>query len=483
MSRPATRGTYRKDYISPRRDGSGFQYKRAVPERLQSLIGRTAWTRWLGNKGRGCAEQQARELAVEHDRLIASLSTLSAAEYQQIADAGGLAAWQAQRALDDRMISAPTGGFFTSTGPPATVRSGDAEIIFTRLFAEHVEPDPEMPDHMQAETLLEVHRAKQRVIRFEAEAAAAKRLARKIEGGDEAPGALSGLVPLWQKFAKPRAAKSIDKANMHVRRYVAALGDHTPREVTRQHAIAYREALEKEFSAANVDKHLYGMHRLFAVAMSEGVADFNPFSGVKARKADNGKFVDDGKKPFTSDQAATVFARLAELSADDQMVMRILAYHGMRAGEVCQLRACDVKRVGGVDVISINDTAGSIKNRASLRDVPVHPKCRDLLKLAKSKAPDDYLFDYPAWKHSRAGKFQQRSGAWLRKIGITDKKVTVHSWRHTWRTLARDLNMPEPVSRAILGHTQGKGEHGKYGEGPAMKTRAQWIAKIAPLNG
>ena len=60
------RGKYRKDYVSPRRDGSGFQYKRAVPLKLQPLIGRTAWTRWLGNKGRAAAEQQARELAVEH---------------------------------------------------------------------------------------------------------------------------------------------------------------------------------------------------------------------------------------------------------------------------------------------------------------------------------------------------------------------------------------------------------------------------------
>lgn len=91
------------------------------------------------------------------------------------------------------------------------------------------------------------------------------------------------------------------------------------------------------------------------------------------------------------------------------------------------------------------------------------------------------MFEYPMWKHGRQGKFQQRAGAWLRTIGITDPKIAVHSWRHTWRTLARDLNMPEPVSRAILGHTQGKGEHGKYGEGPAMTMRAKWIAKVDPL--
>lgn len=189
---------------------------------------------------------------------------------------------------------------------------------------------------------------------------------------------------------------------------------------------------------------------------------------------------EQGRKPFTATHARLIFKRLATLPADDQMVMRLLAYHGMRAGEVCQLRACDVKRVGGVDVVSINDVAGSIKNRASLRDVPLHPKCHDLLKLAKSKAPDAYLFDYPMWKHSRAGKFQQSGGAWLRSIGITDENVTIHSWRHTWRTLARNLDMPEAISRAILGHTLGSGEHGKYGEAPSLKRRAEWIAKVDP---
>ena len=457
MSKPA-RGKYRKDYISARRDGSGFQYKRAVPLALQPLIGRTSWTRWLGNRGRTAAEQRARELAVEHDRTIASLRALSPAECQQIAAAGGLSAWQAQRWYDD------------------------IEIRFTRLMAEHVTPDAEMPDAMQAQTLLEVYRARERVVRLEAEAAGAKRLARKING--EGGGSLSGLVSLWQRVAKPRTAKTVDRINIHVRRFAELVGDYAPREVTRQHAIAYRDALEKlspGLSAISVDIHLYGLHRLFSVALSEGVVDFNPFNGVKAHKGENGKYVDQRRKPFTSDQARTIFAHLAELPNDDQMVMRLLAYHGMRAGEACQLRACDVRRVGGVDVISINDAAGSIKNHASLRDVPLHPRCRDVLKLAKSKAPESYLFDYPAWKHSRGGKFQQRAGVWLRKIGITDKNVTIHSWRHMWRTLARELDMPEPISRAILGHTLGSGEHGKYGSAPSLKLRAKWIAKVDPL--
>ena len=443
----------RTPYVSQRADG--FQYQRWVPGKLQPIIELKVWTHWLGNDGRAAAEQKARKLAVEHDRFIATLTALTDAERQQIASAGGWEVWQ------------------------AGARGPDVKSAFNRIFAERLKLDPKAPEAQQAETALRILRARERAVTLEAEAAAAKRLARKIDG--DTAGSLSGLVPLWQKIEKPGAAKTIDKANMHVRRFVEMVGDFPPAEVTRQHANAFREALEKKFSAANVDKHLSGMHGLFAVAVSEDEADFNPFSGVKAHKADNGKFVNANKKPFTSDQAATVFARLAELPEDDQMVMRILAYHGARSGEVCQLRACDVKNIGGIDVISINDAAGSIKNKASLRDVPLHPKCRDLLKLAKSKAPDAYLFDYPAWKHSRAGKFQQRANAWLRKIGITDKKVTVHSWRHTWITAAGELDMPEPVSRAVTGHTQGKDHHAKYRAVPSLKLRAKWIAKVDPL--
>ena len=49
------------------------------------------------------------------------------------------------------------------------------------------------------------------------------------------------------------------------------------------------------------------------------------------------------------------------------------------------------------------------------------------------------------------------------KVGIKDRRYTMHSFRHLWRTLARECEMPESVSRAIMGHALGSGEHGAYG--------------------
>ena len=43
--------------------------------------------------------------------------------------------------------------------------------------------------------------------------------------------------------------------------------------------------------------------------------------------------------------------------------------------------------------------------------------------------------------------------------------------------------MPESISRAIMGHTLGTGEHGAYGSVPSLNLRAKWLAKIDPLLG
>ena len=70
----------------------------------------------------------------------------------------------------------------------------------------------------------------------------------------------------------------------------------------------------------------------------------------------------------------------------------------------------------------------------------------------------------------------------MRKVAkITDPALIMHSFRHTWRTLAREISMPPAVSRAIMGHRLGKDDHEDYGGLPSLKLRAEWMAKIDPL--
>ncbi len=96
---------------------------------------------------------------------------------------------------------------------------------------------------------------------------------------------------------------------------------------------------------------------------------------------------------------------------------------------------------------------------------------------------DSWLFpELPVKELGRGRWFQDYGSRFLRHtVGITDRRYTMHSFRHLWRTLARECEMPDSVSRAIMGHTLGSGEHGAYGGAPSVKLRAEWIAKIDPL--
>ncbi len=185
-----------------------------------------------------------------------------------------------------------------------------------------------------------------------------------------------------------------------------------------------------------------------------------------------------------------MFDALKDETPDFQWIVRLLAYHGARGTEICQLKCEDVTTLHGVPVLRIHGRHGSVKNKHSVRDVPIHPMCAGVVahaaKVAAEHGADSWLFvSLTDSKQGRRHNWQNYANAkFLRaKVGITGGRLTMHSFRHTWRTLAREMDMPEAVSRAILGHTMGTGEHAKYGARPTLKRQAEWLAQVDPLQG
>jgi integrase len=300
---------------------------------------------------------------------------------------------------------------------------------------------------------------------------------------------LMRLVDLWERRKSPRSEIGLARTKLCVRRFVELVGDLEPHAVTRAQVIAYRDELENvpRVKCANVAEHLCKIHGLFNLALSEGIVAMNPAHGVRAR--DFGVKLATRRQGFASEQVRQIFDALNGENAAFAWVVRLLAYHGMRSGEACQLRSADVTVLHGVPVLKVHDLHGRVKNRSSIRDIPIHPACIGILKLAREveakNGADSWLFpSLPVKELGRGRWFQDYGSRFLRqKVGITDRRYTMHSFRHLWRTLARECEMPESVSRAIMGHTLGSGEHGAYGSAPSLKLRADWIAKIDPLTG
>ena len=285
----------------------------------------------------------------------------------------------------------------------------------------------------------------------------------------------------------PRSTIRRKKVRLCARRFIDLVGPLAARDVTRREALAYRDALEAfpDMKARNVGDHMGALHVLFAVAVGEDLLESNPFTGVKSRRTVP---YSSRRQGFTGTQVRLIFEAIEKEPEHFAWVVRLLAYHGMRSGEVCQLRCADVTELHGVPVLRIHDQHGSLKNRASIRDIPIHSACmsvRDIALRAAWKSPEEWLFpSLPVKSLGRGRWFQDYASRFLRQtVGILDPRYTMHSFRHLWRTLARECEMPESVSRSIMGHTLGGGEHGAYGSAPSLKLRAEWIAKIDPLMG
>ena len=227
------------------------------------------------------------------------------------------------------------------------------------------------------------------------------------------------------------------------------------------------------YTTANITQHLGKLQTLFKTAVSEGVMDNNPAEGVKARRQARDTIAEDDKG-FTAQHMQRIFAALDGETPDFQWIIRLLAYHGARSSEICQLKCGDVAKLSGVDVIRIHAKNGSVKNRQSVRDIPVHPKCKAIIAYAAKGAPDAWLFPSLAdTGQGRGNNFQKyANGKFLReKVGITDRTAgsrehtqSIHSFRHAFSTACREAEMPDAVKYALMGHSLGKGEGGKYGD-------------------
>ena len=64
---------------------------------------------------------------------------------------------------------------------------------------------------------------------------------------------------------------------------------------------------------------------------------------------------------------------------------------------------------------------------------------------------------------------------------IDDPDLAMHSFRHLWRTMARELAFPRDVSKAIMGHARGSSEHDEYGSAPSLREQLKWLRKVDPL--
>ena len=164
----------------------------------------------------------------------------------------------------------------------------------------------------------------------------------------------------------------------------------------------------------------------------------------------------------------------------------IMAFTGMRVGEVLQLSVRDIGQDGGIWFIAVHedDDDKSVKT-GQRRNVPIHPALlREGLVAYAQALPDQTgpLFpDKGIDVHGRRGsRAWQVTGRWVREtVGIDDeRKAPNHAFRHRFEDELRAAEVPEDARDAIVGHAR-KTTGRQYGvRGESLRRLAREIEKV-----
>lgn len=235
----------------------------------------------------------------------------------------------------------------------------------------------------------------------------------------------------------------------------------------------------------SVNKYRQLLRSLFKWALEHEYISVNPAAVLRDVKEPPAR---EGRDDFTDEDLVTYFAALPQAQEPHAFlywIPRILAYTGMRLGECSQLRKQDFREAMGLRVIDLNTEDGkTLKNAASRRQVPIHPRLVELGLLEFIDArPDGFLWpekyratDNPARQDS--DRLSSLLGRLLRRSGVVDEKKTgAHSFRHTVSSRLKDASVPEYQIADLVGHEDDSMTTGRYGKG----TNVRRLLEVASL--
>lgn len=337
---------------------------------------------------------------------------------------------------------------------------------------------------------------------------------------------LGELIGLWKETRKP-SLKMQSAANKAVADFTSYIGDIGIGEITADDCFEFRDAVARmpnsmprahrslafvdqhtlyanrsglaKVTPQSVKKYLGAIQALLSFAFQQRFISANVAAGLKVE----GYTKKSDRRPFTNDELKALFAlplfcnswsRSTSKSAVSDVTLRWLFLIGLCTGarieEVGQVLVSDIRQEGSVSYIDVDDyidpatpeLSKRVKNDASVRLLPLHRKLIDLGFL-------DYVASLKA-----AGQLKLFSDLVPDKLGVqtkeasrranriidcvsTDRRLVFYSFRHTFKDMCRDADIPIDVHDQLTGHAPAN-VGGTYGFGRAVAKLARHMARI-----
>lgn len=240
---------------------------------------------------------------------------------------------------------------------------------------------------------------------------------------------------------------------------------------------------EKVMSITTMNRILGMASSIWEYGKRHGYVSINYFDGLQLAKVTRAK---EERLPFSDDDLHKLFSTDIYIDGNYKKnfhywIPLLGLYTGCRLNELCSLTKDDVKKEGDIYYLDINDDGDKhVKNKSSIRKVPLHPMIVDLGFIDFIYKANGRLF--PELKKVKdnyshyATKWFCRS--YLRSCGIDDSRKVYHSYRHTVTQRLINMDVSKEVVGAILGHFDGSQTTGRYGDGFSLQILHDAISKL-----
>ncbi|MHA7827277.1 MAG: tyrosine-type recombinase/integrase [Roseovarius sp.] len=286
----------------------------------------------------------------------------------------------------------------------------------------------------------------------------------------------------------PLAVTTALNVRASVKHLMIFLGSEAPtlNDVTPDKVFEFRKEylpLVAKVKAQTVAKHMTLLRGMWSWAITDkrllktknGKSIRNPWiieeKGTPRKKAARPQ-PDEARTAFTADQVTKLLQGFPTWGSRQGDVLRLALASGCRADEVGSLKLEHVRKDSSGFTISVG------KSGNARRFIPLVDDAQRLLAerviwamddQAEKTAEDQRLF--PEWpikpSTGKTNAISQWFSRYRRKVlgSGTDGKLVMHSFRHTWRTMARRAGMPEDRIRELGGWAQEKDASWIYDHG------------------
>ena len=291
---------------------------------------------------------------------------------------------------------------------------------------------------------------------------------------------LDDLVSKWAE-ERPRRDRSVDMWKRTAALFTQVTGKSMIREITKADVLAFKASLQKKnLAPATIDSRLNHLRAVFRFGVTNDLISADPTATVQSPV---GKRAKDALLQYDPAALAAVFGSDVYLQGMRPVAgggeaaywLPLLAlYTGARMNELGQLRPKDIVQERYYDADDVEQAAWvirlvedqreglTLKNANSSRRVPVHGALinQGFLRLVEAARSKNQARIFPDLKPDRygnaTGNWSKWYGKYLRTVcGVSDTRVTFHSFRHSFKHHARMCGLDKAVNDALTGHSGG----------------------------